>query len=160
MYLLDSNIFITAKNAHYGMDFVPGFWDWLEAECASGRICSIDPIKTELDAGSDELSVWADVHKQMFLAMDAETAPSFAILSAWVAASDYSAAAQSLFLASADYQLVAFAHAHGHVVVTHERSEPNSVKRIKIPDACIALGVGYTDPFAMLRTEGARFVST
>ena len=28
-YLLDSNVFIQAKNLHYGFDFVPAFWDWL-----------------------------------------------------------------------------------------------------------------------------------
>jgi hypothetical protein len=28
-YLLDANVFIQAKNLHYGMDFCPAFWDWL-----------------------------------------------------------------------------------------------------------------------------------
>ena len=28
-YLLDANIFIQAKNLHYGMDFCPAFWDFL-----------------------------------------------------------------------------------------------------------------------------------
>jgi hypothetical protein len=27
-YLLDSNIFIQAKNLHYSFDFCPAFWDW------------------------------------------------------------------------------------------------------------------------------------
>jgi hypothetical protein len=30
-YLLDANVFIQAKNLHYGFDFCPGFWDWLVA---------------------------------------------------------------------------------------------------------------------------------
>ncbi len=25
-YLLDANVFIQAKNLHYGFDFCPGFW--------------------------------------------------------------------------------------------------------------------------------------
>ena len=29
MYLLDSNVFIEAKNRHYPFDVVPAFWDWL-----------------------------------------------------------------------------------------------------------------------------------
>jgi hypothetical protein len=30
-YLLDANVFIAAKNLHYGLDFCPAFWDWLVA---------------------------------------------------------------------------------------------------------------------------------
>jgi hypothetical protein len=30
-YLLDANVFIQAKNLHYGLDFCPAFWDWLIA---------------------------------------------------------------------------------------------------------------------------------
>ena len=29
-YLLDSDVFIRAKNDHYGFDLCPGFWEWLE----------------------------------------------------------------------------------------------------------------------------------
>ena len=28
-YLLDTNVFIQAKNLYYGFDFCPAFWDWL-----------------------------------------------------------------------------------------------------------------------------------
>ena len=30
-YLLDANVFISAKNLHYGFDFCPAFWDWIIA---------------------------------------------------------------------------------------------------------------------------------
>lgn len=30
MYFLDANIFIAAKNHHYGFAIAPGFWRWLE----------------------------------------------------------------------------------------------------------------------------------
>ena len=32
LYLLDSNIFIEAKNRYYGMDFCPAFWDSLDRQ--------------------------------------------------------------------------------------------------------------------------------
>ena len=35
-YLLDTDVFIQAKNLHYGMDFCPAFWDWVVAETARG----------------------------------------------------------------------------------------------------------------------------
>ena len=31
-YLLDADVFIRAKNLHYGLDFCPAFWDWLIAQ--------------------------------------------------------------------------------------------------------------------------------
>ena len=54
-------------------------------------------------------------------------------------------------------RLVAHALAHGHTVVTHELPSP-SIKKIKIPNACIGLGVKCMTPYEMLRVERARFV--
>ena len=42
-------------------------------------------------------------------------------------------------------------------MVTHEVPAA-SPKKIKVPDACIALGVECVSPFGMLRRERARFV--
>jgi hypothetical protein len=61
------------------------------------------------------------------------------------------------FLQVADYYLVAQAHAWNYVVVTHERAD-HAVKRIKIPNVCIELGLKCMTPFEMLRLERARFV--
>jgi hypothetical protein len=63
----------------------------------------------------------------------------------------------SLFLQVADSYLVAQALSHGDVAVTHERSSA-STKKIKIPDACLGLGVKCMTPFEMLRRERALFV--
>ncbi len=41
-YLLDSDVFIRAKNLHYGLDFCPAFWEWLVAAGADGRAVSIE----------------------------------------------------------------------------------------------------------------------
>ena len=69
----------------------------------------------------------------------------------------YDPAAVNIFLQVADYYLVAHAHATGHIVVTHEKPSA-SLKKIKIPDACIGLGVKCMTPYEMLRAEHARFV--
>ena len=47
--------------------------------------------------------------------------------------------------------------AGGHVLETNE-TPATSNARIKIPNACLGLGVRYMTPFQMLRTEQARFV--
>lgn len=40
-------------------------------------------------------------------------------------------------------------------MVTHEQPSPDSRKRVKIPDACEAMGVEYIDIFSVLRRTGA-----
>jgi hypothetical protein len=37
-YLLDANVFIQAKNLHYGFDFCPAFWQWLIERHAAGIV--------------------------------------------------------------------------------------------------------------------------
>ena len=59
--------------------------------------------------------------------------------------------------ASIRYYLVSQAHAGNHTVVTHEVPSA-STRMIKIPDACIGLGIKCMTPFEMLRLERARFV--
>ena len=65
--------------------------------------------------------------------------------------------AVSTFLQLADYYLVAQAQAGEDTVVTHEVPSA-STRKIKIPDACIGLGIKCTTPYEMLRGERARFV--
>ena len=74
-YLLDSDVFIQAKNLHYGLDFCPGFWDWLDGAHAAGTVFSIEGVGRELQAGADELSAWAAARPGMFLPPDSSALP-------------------------------------------------------------------------------------
>lgn len=58
-YLLDANVFIQAKNLHYGLDFCPAFWEWLIESNAASAVFSIEKIEDEIEAGADELAGWA-----------------------------------------------------------------------------------------------------
>jgi hypothetical protein len=60
-YLLDANVFIQAKNLHYGLDFCPAFWDWLVASNAAQSVFSIEKVGDEVDAVADELSPFLGV---------------------------------------------------------------------------------------------------
>jgi hypothetical protein len=157
-YLLDANVFIAAKNLHYGLDFCPAFWDWLVAENAAGSVFSIEKVGDEVRAVADELSDWAEARGAgFFVPPDASAFPALAAVSNWANGQDYAPAAVSTFLQVADYYLVAQAQAAGHTVVTHEVPSA-STRRIKIPDACIGLGIKFMTPYEMLRRERARFV--
>ena len=157
-YLLDSDVFIQAKNLHYGLDFCPAFWKWLIATNAAGLVFSTEKVGDEIDAGADELAAWAAARGDgFFLKPDAAILPALATVSSWATGQNYEPAAVSTFLQVADFYLVAHALAHGHVVVTHEVAAA-STKKIKIPNACIGVGVKCMSPFEMLRHERARFV--
>lgn len=157
-YLLDANVFIQAKNLQYGFDFCPAFWHWLEHMNAQGRVFSIQQVGAELQAGEDELATWGENQGDgFFLPPDALVLTAAPRVSAWATGQDYAPAAISTFLQVADYWLVAFAAAHGHTVVTHE-IPANSSKKIKIPNACVGLGIRFMTPYQMLRAERARFV--
>ena len=43
-YLLDANVFIQAKNLHYGFDFCPAFWDWLVDRNQDGSVASVEKV--------------------------------------------------------------------------------------------------------------------
>ncbi len=157
-YLLDSDVFIRAKNLHYGLDFCPAFWEWLAHQSHTGKVASIDKVADEIKAGQDELSEWANDHGQaLFRRTPPTLAPQFAQVSAWATGQQYTPSAINTFLQAADFYLIAHALAGNHVVVTHE-IPANTPNRIKIPDACLGVGVRFMAPHLMLRTERARFV--
>lgn len=157
-YLLDADVFIRAKNLHYGLDFCPAFWDWLIANNAAGTVFSVEKVGDEVQAVADELSQWAAARGDgFFLRPDAAVLPSLGAVSAWATGQRYEPSAVSTFLQVADYYLVSHAHASGHTVVTHEVPSA-STRKIKIPDACISLNIRCITPYEMLRRERARFI--
>lgn len=157
-YLLDANVFIQAKNLHYGLDFCPAFWDWLVEKNGVGEVASIEKVADELAAGEDELTDWVEQRgKGFFVPPDNAVVPALTLVSVWAAGQRYEPAAIATFLQVADYWLVAHALAHDHTIVTHEVPS-ESVRKIKIPNACIGLGIHCMTPYEMLRRERARFV--
>lgn len=162
MYLLDANVFIQAARTYYAPDIAPGFWDWLLKQHDLGNIASIAQVKRELIAGKpgDFLSEWARTAPETFwLQPLSDAASSFQPLYHWATGPDrlFRDLAVTEFFAAADSYLVAEAHANAHSLVIFELSRPESKKQIFIPDACLALGVSFTNPFQIYRVLGLRF---
>lgn len=157
-YLLDANVFIQAKNLHYGLDFCPAFWNWLIAENAKGKVISIEKVADELFAGDDSLSEWARKRdKTFFVPPNNLILTSLKRVSEWVNAQNYETAAINTFLQEADYWLVAHALSDKNIIVTHEIPS-ESTRKIKIPNVCIGLNLQCVTPYEMLRRERARFI--
>lgn len=162
MYLLDANAFMEANRLYYAFDIAPGFWTWLSDPSLASQVASIEAIKDEITAGSGELVEWAHALPSTFWLPDSEdVVTAMTELATWSTdlSRSFRQAAVDEFLASADLKLIAHAMASGATVVTRERSEPDSKRKIKIPDVCIAFGVDWTDPFTAYRSLGLRLVA-
>jgi hypothetical protein len=161
--LLDSDVFIAAKNAYYAFDICPGFWSALLKAHERGAIRSLDRIRHELLLGrkEEDLVQWVtrELPEAFFLNSDAaDVSDAFAEVMLWVQRNArYFDRAKAKFATEADGWLVAYSMVHGTAVVTNEQPRPESRNRVLLPDVCAQFNVTYKDTFVMLRELGVRF---
>ena len=157
-YLLDTSVFIEAKNHYYRFGVCPGFWQWLVEQNRSGLVYSVEEVNDELQRVADDLAEWARMRgSEFFLPPNASTTRSLETVVSEVARMDYEDAAVDNFFNGADSNLVAEAYARKYTVVTRERRS-NSIRLVKIPNICDKLQIKCINPFDMLDAENARFV--
>ena len=164
VFVLDSDVFIAAKNAYYEFDICPGFWQALIRGNADGRLRSIDRIRNELLLGRKEEDpvrwVEDDVPAAFFHDSNTEDVSSaYADVMLWVQRSaQYFDRAKAKFATEADGWLVAYSMVYGTVVVTNEQPRPDSRNRVLLPDVCAQFNVPATDTFSLLRELTVKFV--
>lgn len=160
MYLIDSNIFIQAKNLYYGFDICPGFWEWMDRAASVCNVRSIVTVYAELADGNDELAEWIKDRKGdgRFLGVsDVATQTAFRNVAAAVQGAAYHDPAKAHFLGKADPWLVAKAMVVGATIVTLEKAATEAKRRVPLPNICDAFRVPYIDTFALLRNHTASF---
>lgn len=155
IYILDSDVFITAKRSYYSFNICPGFWDSLIHHHKTGRIYSIDQVKEELqNYKTDDLLKWIrkNIQKNFFLNTDHENIRSEyeTIMRKIGNCQQYYEPAKHEFARGADGWIIAYAKVNGFKVVTNEQPAPESKTTIKIPDVCKEFSVDCHSPFAML----------
>lgn len=159
MFLLDSNIFVEAKNRYYAFDLAPIFWSWLDELClADTRTISL--VKDELLDGDDQLADWFKdrMNEPWILGVDdKQTQSVFAEIADSVSSANYKTPAVAHFLSKADPWLVAKGSAIGATVVTHEVKNTVSRKKVPLPNVCEEFNVPYIDTFDFLRTKSKVF---
>lgn len=162
-FILDSDVFIAAKNTYYAFSICPGFWNSLIHHHEKDRVFSIEPIRRELLSGQEEedLVQWVknDLPDGFFLPTDApEVVKAFGEVMLWVQRNkQYSDPAKAKFATEADGWLVAYARAKKAIVVTNEQPQPDSKRRILLPDVCKQFNVEYHNTFTLLKELRIRF---
>jgi len=157
IYLFDANILIEAKNRYYGLDFAPGFWEFIERESAKVTLKSNDMVLAELRDYKDELSDWVRSRDGIFdISSDArEIQANFKKIADFVSThTDYSDAEKAHFLSKADPWLIAAAIYLEGVVVTHEKRVGGNSTKVKIPNVAHQFDVATIDTFEMMRRLG------
>jgi len=161
-YLIDSNVFIDAKNRYYAFPVCPGFWDSIIVHHQLGSVYSIDRIKEELMRGNDELTEWVQSQlPSMFFLPTSEqvTQQSYSTIITWVNNnSQFHDSAKAKFITEADGWLAAYAKVHGYILVTGERYSPTVKNKVPLPNVCEQFDIPYQDTFQMLRELRIQFV--
>lgn len=124
-------------------------------------------MKAELYDKNDELETWCrDNLPENFFYGTSTVMSEYGSVSVWAAskASHYLPVAISDFLDAdeADAFLIAFALADrkNRIIVTHERSQPDIKRKVKIPEPCDELGVNYINTIEMFRQLSETFWNT
>lgn len=157
IYIIDSDVLITAKNRYYAFSICPGFWDSLLHAHSLGILHSIDRVRQELLNGSpdDDLVEWVSksVPANFFHSCGQnDVVDAFREIMLWAQRhTQYTDAAKAKFASGADGWLVAFSKVKGTTVITNEQPAPDSKKEIKLPDVCNQFSTAYTDTFSMLQ---------
>jgi len=157
-YLFDTNIFIRSKN-EMPEDTWPTFWIRMAELIREGKIFTTEKVKEEIERGKDELTQWMKANEALgfYCSVDGDVLNKYSVVQNWAKNTNrFTQIALDDFARVADAYLVATAAAKGWTLVTYEISDPACKKRVKIPDACHALGVRICDLNTVFRDLGVR----
>lgn len=163
VFVLDSDVFIAAKNAYYAFEICPAFWESIIRGNRSGRVRSIDRIKAELLAAqpTEDLVVWVKSKLPATFFHSTQTTDvieAYTEIALWAQRSaQYFDRAKAKFATEADGWLVAYSMVHGTTVVTNEQPRPDSRNRVLLPDVCAQFKVPYKGTFGMLMSLAVKF---
>jgi hypothetical protein len=159
-YVLDTNVFIQAKNTYYGMDFCPAFWNFLQINIENHNFVVIDSVYEEIKKGKDDLFEWIKRFGKL-VRKSHDVQDECKQISALVTENKrYGPEEKEKFLGKADPFIIATAMKIGGIVVTHEVSAPEDSTKIKIPNICKhnRVNVEYMNTFKMIIDLKGKFI--
>lgn len=161
IYLIDTNVFVAAKNFHYRMARFPCVWDTL-VTCNQMHI--IDAVVTEIQAGNDQLKEWLNNNISNLTiepTNDLSTQGNLTNVTDWVIQRYEDGAPRNDFLKGADPLIVAKAiqlqTLNIDVKVVTLEVPTTSPSKPKIADACDHFAISYISTFDFLDELGVVF---
>lgn len=155
-YILDTNVFVQAKNLYYQFHFCPGFWDWLCKLNPNGFL-SIKNVYDEICYTNDELKEWVTKQQSLFVDFDNRSATKISEIKKLLDKKQVPQYQQTEFLSVADSFLVAFAMEHNCTIVTHEKLAANNQLcakgKVQLPSVAKELGVPCKTIFNVIKAE-------
>ncbi|WP_159991584.1 DUF4411 family protein [Pelistega ratti] len=137
-YLMDANIFITAKNTFYQFGFAQCFWDLILDLHKKGIIYSIKAVKDEIlkPSKADELQNWVAFLPTQFWEDHFLSIASYSKLMQYAQTLNVKDIAKREFaeINNADAWIIAHAMNYNFAIITEEKYNPDVKKRIMIPN--------------------------
>ena len=160
IYLIDTNVFIVAKNSYYRMNQFQNVWNYLDS---NNNIQIIDSVFTEICKQENSLKKWAkNLNPQKIIkSTDKPTEEQFTQVVRWVESQYNVGIPRNNFIDGADSRLIAKAlslqdSGISVSVVTNEVAS-KSPKNPKIPNVCANFEVPCINIFDMFDKLGANF---
>lgn len=154
MFLVDTNFFGTAETL-YPEDVFPTFWRELERTLFTSDVFFHSEVDAELRRWKHPRLNWYTNNAQrpsQILHPDSDEINVYREVTKWADSHPtYSQSAATAFLNAADSWLVASGARYGYAIVSNEKPAPNSVSKIKIPDAAAAFQVECVTLLEFLR---------
>ncbi len=162
-FIIDSNVFIDAKNKYYGFDVCPGFWKWLLVKHEEGLLFSIDKVKNDINQGNDTLQKWIQFETPQGFFLGTESITNFELneirtkLEQADIRHDKSNKIDD-FMGCSDPYLIAYARMTDYGIITLEKGGINHREKIKIPGVCELFDVPHkTSIFDLLHADKPLF---
>jgi hypothetical protein len=160
-YLLDTNIFIQAKNFRYGFEYCAAFWAWILEAHEGGVLFSVQKVKAEILRGdkTEPLVKWTKDLPSSFFLEDLNDIGVMGhyrdLLTKVLANKNYMPKALAEFAAEdeADAFLIATAKHGGYVLVSDEEPAANARKKVPLPDAAKLIGVKTIKPYQLYQAH-------
>lgn len=159
-FAIDSNILILCHRQVYPFEIAPGFWRQL-IEKGDSRIILLDKVKEEISKNEDQLSEWIKDNENAFIIKEVDNPDIIRcytkIITSVKENEIYRETAKSEFASIADSWLCAYAMAYGDIIVSNEKLEPNSKKKVKIPNICQKFDIKYIGLLQFMKELDIRF---
>ena len=164
MNSLDTNILIYASKVTNPLDIHPTYWAKMKEILDRDDVFSIDKVKDEIYYYEDDLLNWCKENiDSSFWKKTLYALSEYAELQNWVQTRSYKDPALIEFADVKNADPFILAHSlnairkNQNITIVIEVSNPDSKKRVKLPDVCINFGIRFINNNEFFREIGITF---